>query len=292
MTPIPPYLSGTFLVHRSGFHFTTPPPPDLADETHLQSPDPWVVLGCVLARAHRGEFDGIAVLPSLLRVHEDAVLWPCVADLVAAAGTADLISQFVTEYSPRFGDPGVQTHLARMLTAGGLSAVPHMLALLRVATHWQQRDSIESALSFLLEPAHGPIWSGPAEIVEPDEDYPAFLHREVSYDHDGYEHLVETRVEQIRTTGVTDHAIIGGAPIDLTRLASDLLRSLRAGGMRDRIEWELGTFQALTGVAFTPVESTRCDFPPDVATVVAAFLESGQASMFQPGTRYFFGHPL
>ena len=89
--PLQTYLSRTFLELGDGFHFSAPPPDDVAEDRLLGSGDPWDVLACILARLQRGQFEAADSLPDLMKRVDDAGVWNACATLAGFAGRRRLL---------------------------------------------------------------------------------------------------------------------------------------------------------------------------------------------------------
>jgi len=138
------------------------------------------------------------------------------------------------------------------------------------------------------------IWSGAPKIVVADDLPAPFAESSIELDREGYVALVEARAAELRSLSGPDDriAIAAGRVFELEPFARSMLQTI-AGGRDDRVEWERMLFEATTGI------SCRGFFGPDrllrplaAAAIIEEFLDSGAASRFQAGARYFFGHRI
>jgi hypothetical protein len=290
------YLRHTFLELGDGFHFSSPPPDDIGDSRYLRSRDAWEVLGCVLARAQRGQFDDVELLIDVMRQRDSAGVWHACAQLLGFAGRRQILERLATQFADRFNERGVQFHVSSALTNGcRLWCVPHLLAMHAVASDDDARIHLERCLSHLVESGAGPVWAGAPKITVVDENFPPpFTETSIELDRKSYAALVEARVAELRSLyGPDDRlAIAEGGVFELESFARGMLQTI-ASGLEDLVEWERMLFEATTGVSchgfFGPDRLLR---PLAAAAIVEEFLDSGAASRFQQGARYFFGHRI
>lgn len=296
-SPLLTYLQRTFLELGDGFHFSSAPPSDITDERYLRSGDPWEVLACVLARLQRGQLQAVDVLVDLMRRHDDAGVWNACAQLIGFAGRRRLLADLATEYADQIQDRGVQIYVSTALVNGcGLWSVPHLLAMHASAMDDHARKQLECALSRLIEPEPGSVWSGPAQIVVVDDELPPpFQETTIELEHSGYAALIEASTAELQKTIGSDErlAIAEGRVFDTEQLAQTLLRRIRIGERSDRIEWERMLLEATTGLDCRGFFNEQYLLQPLTAgAIVETFLESGEAAKYQPGVRYFFGHRI
>lgn len=293
--PLTTYLRRTFLELGDGFHFSSSPPPDIADERYLRSSDPWDVLACVLARLQRGQLQAVDMLVDLMRHHDDAGVWNACAQLIGFAGRRQLLEVLMNEYADQLHDRGVQIYVSTALVNGcGLWSVPHLLAMHAATIDDNARMHLEFDLSRLIEPEPGPICSGPEQIVVEDNELPPpFRETSIKLDRKGYAALVEARTAELGLGLNKGMAVAEGRIFELEQLARTLLRRVRTGVRTERIEWERMLFEGTTGLDCRGFFNEQYILQPLTATaIVEDFLESGEAGNYEPGVRYFFGHRI
>ena len=295
--PLQTYLSRTFLELGDGFHFSAPPPDDVAEDRLLGSGDPWDVLACILARLQRGQFEAADSLPDLMKRVDDAGVWNACATLAGFAGRRRLLEGIAATFQGRFGERGVQFYVSDALANGcGLWAVPHLLAMHALASEDDTRIHLEISLSRLLEAEPGPVWSGPEETTTTSEDLPpAFQEASVTLDMGGYAALVRKRTAELaaRLGAHADKAVAEAEVVVIETVARRLLDRIGAGEATNRLGWERMILEATTGLDCRGFFNEEGAFQPlAAAAIVEDFLESGQAVKYEPGVRYFFGHRI
>lgn len=290
------YLRHTFLELGDGLHFSSEPPADVTAERYLQSADSWEVLACVLARLQHGRFDGLARLVDVMRRHDDANVWQACAQLLGFGGSRALLERLAADVGRQADDRRVQVYVSTALANGcQLWCVPHLLEMHAAAADDDARVHLESCLSRLLEHGVGPVWAGPAKIEVVDENYPPpFTETSIELDREAYVALVHARLAELRAIAGPDDglAIAEGRLFEVESFARGMLQTI-ASGRSDLVEWERMLFEATTGVSCAPFFGPdRLLRPLAAAAIVEDFLESGQSARYQPGVRYFFGHPV
>ena len=295
--PLQTYLSRTFLELGDGFHFSAPPPDDIAEDRFLGSDEPWEVLACILTRLQQGQLEAAESLPDLMARVDDAGVWNACATLAGFAGPHRLLQRIAATFERRFGDRGVQFYVSDALANGcGLWAVPHLLAMHALASEDDTRIHLEISLSRILEAEPGPVWSGPEETTTTSEDLPpAFRETTVTLDLEGYAALVQERTAELaaRLGADADKAVAEGEVVEIETVAQRLLRRIGTGEATNRLGWERMILEAATGLDCRGFFDEEGVFQPlAAAAIVEDFLESGQAVKYEPGVRYFFRHRI
>jgi hypothetical protein len=294
LTAVKQYLDRTFLQLGRGFQFSAEPPPSLASAEHLNSRDPWTVLGSVLARVRQGDLRAVEVLPDLMARDDAALVWNACVQLIGFAGRTTFVLDTAARFLTRPDDLGIQWSIADLLrNACSLHAVEPLLQLHAAATDRDARRHVERCLSTLLEEQPGALDDGAEEQEVPDPAYPEpFTQTMTVLDRDGYAAQVRDAAAGLAPQlASSDQAVTAGQPFDLAALVARLHDRIRSGEPSgSRMEWERMCFEASTGVdCSTFYEQGRLQRLAALA-VLEDFMDGGHGAAFERGVRYFFGH--
>jgi hypothetical protein len=278
----------------NGFHLHSAEFSHAATDRLLHSADEWEVLAGILLSCHIGHFDPLARIPELLRQNDSFQFWKAATELLGYAGSWRLIKRFFEGYIDELDDRGVQYFLPIALANScGLWAVEPLLAIHAKAVEEEPRYQIQRHLSYLLETENGPIWMGADEktVVVESED----LDVRTIVDFEGYARDVRAvRDTILQSVGSLDTPVYEGQVLDIARTAEVLYERLTSkDDTIDRIYREEMLFEASTGVdcsAFFDKDNILQYLP--AAAIMETFLESDAPARFEPGQRYFFGHPI
>jgi hypothetical protein len=246
----------------------------------------WVQLEAVVTQAKGGDFAGTSQLPGLYReaiARSDWVLAYVCVKVLGDTGPGPLLRQLQQQLLdvPR-GDPKKAFDFCRVLAAWGkLSAVPVLIEQYEEHAMVQDFEVLPIQLSWLLEPEWGPVClDHPTRYAEEKvEDYCAFVtgvYRQLKQD-----------------LGTDDTFVFHGQRFGVVSLARLLQDRLGFDHYRAAF-WPLfrRKFEAATGIDCSVFFKDRSFQPLTAAAMVEEFLESPEASRYQEGVRYFFGHPL
>jgi hypothetical protein len=278
----PKFLQGCFLWQRLGYTYAEKPPPELLSPAALRDENPWLVLAAVLERAKRGNFDSLPLLFQRMRALDNSLFWNACVILLGHAGPRKVLQQALSEFDKEIqaNDINVIKRMSFMLHGSLLLwTVPVMLDLFqRVADRNRPfiRDQviiIPYLFSEIVEEKEGEIFSASL----PDEPYRQLV--------------LDRCVALGRTFGTDQVPVWRGELFSVKSLAEQLLRDLAAGQVAN-VMGQRAIFEASTGIDCSPFYKDRQLQPLAAATVVEGFLEDGHADRYQPGVRYFFGHPI
>jgi hypothetical protein len=250
----------------------------------------WGAVAEVLGLCRDGDFSGLPRLAGLMTRVEGYLYRSAIVNVVGCAGGWELIERVIPD------------HEARMFGARTLSlschaaAVGPLLRLYPKAHDLDGRLTVSHELSFLLEEGPGPIWMGADE--EEGEVGPG-VHARI----EPYADLLRD-VARARGALPTDAAggakpphartLFEGASLDVVGTTRRLLARLGAADLNE--EWafrESLVFGAATGVDCTPFWTRDYALQRlDAMAIVEEFLDGPEAGRFDPGRRYFFGHPV
>ena len=252
------------------------PPSELLSPAALRDENPWLVLGAVLERAKRGDYGSLPLLFQRMRAFDTGVFWNACVILLGQAGPRKILQQALSEFDKEIQANDINIikrvsfiHYESLL----LWTVPVMLDLFQRVANRDQVIIIPRLFSRILEEKQGEIY----DASLPDEPY---------------RQLVLNRCSTLAQTFGTDQvAAWRGKLFSVKSLAEQLLKDL-TGGQVANVMGERGIFEASTGIDCSSFYKDRQLQPLAAATIVEGFLEDGDADKYQPGVRYFFGHPI
>jgi hypothetical protein len=254
----------------------------------------WGAVAEVLGLCQDGDFSGLPRLAGLMTRVEGYLYRSAIVNVVGCAGSWGLIERFVAGLEGVIPD-----HEAHMFAARALSlschaaAVGPLLRLYPKANDLDERLTVSHELSFLLEEGPGPIWMGA------DEEEGGVAHARI----EAYAALLQD-VARVRGALPQDapggamppdaRTLFEGASLDVVGTTRKLLARLGAADLNE--EWafrESLVFGAATGVDCTPFWTRDYALQRlNAIAIVEEFLDGPEAGRFEPGRRYFFGHPV
>jgi hypothetical protein len=296
----PSYLRETFLISGDTFHFSSPPPPDVAELRHLASDEPWRVLSCVLANLQQGRFEVSRRLVGLMHETNDAVIWNACTHLLSFAAPYSVIRELEAasekllesdQYSPY-----TRQYFCVILShSAGVWGVPHLIRHYGGLKNREVENDVEYNLSQVLETEPGPILSGPQVLWESNGLPPPFEESSPVFLIEEYLSLIEETFQGLvsRQRLYEQEALVEGERLNIRNVARRLLSRVQTGAHPDRIEMGRMLLEATTGLncrAFFDDSGRLKNLT--AAAIVEEFLERGDADKYQPGFRYFFGHRI
>ncbi|NVJ24187.1 MULTISPECIES: hypothetical protein [Myxococcus] len=296
----PAYLRRTFIEIGDGLHFSSPPPPHVAELRNLSSRDPWQVLPCALANLQQGRFEVATRLVHLMHESQDAEVWDaCTLMLSFAAPYSVLLQWWVGSLRRLLGperSPHIQRYFCEVLAHSALTGgVPLLIEIYRGLEDRDVKAQLEVYLSQLLEEQPGPIWKGPREELKSNGLPPPFEESERAFMDAEY----LARVEQVYQGLVASErlgprdALLEGQRLSIRDICRRLLARLRSNEYPDRVELGRMFFETTTGLdcgAFFD-ESGQLQ-RLTAAAIVEEFLARDGADTYERGHRYFFGHRI
>jgi hypothetical protein len=233
----------------------------------------WADFEQILEKAKRGNFDDMPKLVDLYDTTDSWILSEAYITLLGDAGTRAAIDRVLPVVRARV-EPTYQVDLSRALTVWGeLSVVPPILTGWQDLEGFQDAEDIPPALSEMLEEAPGPIVEA-ADHARKDE----------------YVAIVLTGFEELKAAFGTEKVfLLRGGMVSVRRLAGLMLAELAVGQLDLHLRRR---FEALTGIDCTSFHQDESLRPLAATAVVEEFLESPEASRYEDGVRYFFGHRI
>jgi hypothetical protein len=255
----------------------------------LGSDEIWEQIAGLFLACELGDSSALRRIPAIMKGSDAYLVWRAVTNLASLAGNIG----FVKDVFKPFENDGSGSEYF-MVTALGLTldpdAVGILLTLHNSASDEETRYQIERELSYLLEDTNGPIIRGADESIESeDEDTVHIINREA------YFPKVTTALSLVRAQlPVPNTPILGGKVFDVVKLARRLLERVGSAAPEiGRVHRHRLIFEAATGVncaAFfdSPVKLNSLQ----ATAILETFLDSDDVRKFEPGQRYFFGHPI
>jgi hypothetical protein len=277
-----------------GFHIRSAEPEQFMPGAALLSSNPWDVLGAILIRAQRGDFSELHRIEALLRASDEWLFWYAATEFFSLATSWHRIVLLAESLRDRQEEETAQYFLAILFgNACDLRAVEPLLNLHRQSNSDDVRYEVERNLSHLLEPTNGPLWWGAdekeIELDEPDEEGRI---RTLEVDKKGYATVIRKASADLETALQTT-IVFGAQPFAVGTLADRLNKRLMEAKLQsDRIAHERMILEASTGIDCSGFSDPAGKLMQlDAAAILAEILDS-DLSRFEPGQRYFFGHPI
>lgn len=261
-------------VYFTGWDYAMTPPADVADGAYLNHSDPWLVFCCVLERAKLGDFDSVGRLPALWDV-AGVSLQLAVQYLLASVGTEQQLSVLdaeITEERSRWRMEAAD-HAA---VSGSLRFVDIFISGYRAAFGETSRMAMEEGLSNLLS-----IDDESRVVVDclTSRDRPK-----------GEAHLRALAHKQCASYG-PKVSLYRGVPVTLQAISADIIETLADSQpveSRAHLQGLLTRLQTMVGFSQAGMfndDDTWNEEP------ICAQLERASKLSYEPGVRYFFGHP-
>ncbi|KIG19000.1 hypothetical protein DB30_06611 [Enhygromyxa salina] len=286
----------------SGFHFTSPPPPDILDVRNFSDPRPDATVYTVLAQAREGNFAHVEELLRLMHEYDDAWVLISCAILLPRFASGSLLRALPERVRvPRDAvDPdGVDKDSTAQYICEALSlsnyvwTIPVILDLYRGISNKQRFSAATFMMSRLMEPEWGEIFDGP-ELEPRDPDEPDWYDPPPVWRYDEYYSLVEQRYAEFRKTFPPNVCVWGGELLSLPKIAEQALIWVRARKEPDISYLNCRVIEGYTGCNLTGFDDLETGLTDAVkaAALLEELLESGELDRYEPGARYFFGHRI
>lgn len=233
----------------------------------------WAQFESVLAEAKHGNFSGVR---RLLTIYDSAdwLLSGACADLMGEIGNR----QFFDELRPAVTsilDPTYSVDLGRSLAVWGhLSAVPTLLETLAKISEFIDAPDLVEMLSFMLEPEPGEL--GDSDGLKDIAAYSAKVRQQAD--------AIASRL------GTVDAIVMFGDLLSIDKLVSVIRDRLTQGGLFN--PYLRHRFEATTGVDCSGFYKDGVLQSLQALAILQEFEELGEAKKYEPGRRYFFGHPI
>jgi hypothetical protein len=297
---LPPFLYGCFDWRVNGLHWDREPDLDLLSEDTLHSDNPWIVLAAVVERAKQGDHGEVDRLLPLAQQTE-----PFALDRVALLSFADVAPWHSLQFIERVllgDDADARVNGAEAAAmSGALKLVPAMLSAWRRASSGLDHEMIGFAISDLLEGSGGPIadhagnFNAPRPTGPPppgmDPDSWRLLVERPPNPASPFPGFVEEAHSRLEKTLGAEAVVWQGRLMDVVELAREFLAEVKSPEPHNFIDFR-HRFESYTGIDcrkfYFAMEPQRLQ----MAAVLEDFLASPEAARYQPGRRYFFGHPI
>jgi len=297
---LPRFLYGCFDWRVNGLHWDQAPEIDLLSGEALDADNPWIVLAAVVERAKQGDHRQAPRLAHFATQKE-----PFALDRVSllALGEIALSKDLdLVEHVLRADDGEARVHAAEAAAlSGALRLVPAMLSAWLRAESGIDHDVIGFALSGMLEAAGGPIANHvdifnvprPTGPPPPGMDPEAWqrLVEAPPYPPSPFPELVQEAHARLEKAYGADGVVWQGRPMNIVSLAQQFLAQAKSDERHNFIDLR-HRFESYTGIDcrkfYFAMEPQRLQ----MAAVLEDFLNSREATGYQPGRRYFFGHQI
>ncbi|WNG14691.1 hypothetical protein [Cystobacter fuscus] len=265
----------------NGYRVSLPPDISPLSRQALTHSNPGIIFIAVLERAKQGDFEKLPLIVNCLRRTENAVLWGAGTELLGDAGSPRTIEQVLEQFRGALFEER-QWHISlgmcgMMHQSLLLWTVPIMLALYLESCERRQLKWVEFAVARMLE--------------EETEWGKGVLHRTTG------EEFIRTAVEKYHSLrqrlGTDDTGVLHGRPFSVRQLAQ-LMHAQAAEGNPSGVLMrnERHGFEASTGRDCRSFFKNERPRALAIAAQMELFLGSSEADRFEPGRRYFYGHPL
>lgn len=256
----------------SGYH-GFPIPPGQVDYDSPEEAAGWSAFEQILAAAKRGDFSRVK---TLLTIYDDAdwLLGAACAELMGDIGSR----QFFDELRPAVINvihPTYSIDLGCSLAIWGhLSVVPTLLDTLAKIAEFDDAPALLQMLSVLLEEEPGEL----ADIhgLHDISAYSAKVLRQAN--------VVASRL------GTEDACVMFGDRFTIDKLVGVIRRRLTDRGLFD--PYLRHKLEATTGVDCSGFYEDEIIQPLQALAILEEFEDRGGAKKYEPGRRYFFGHPV
>lgn len=261
------------------------------DDPKLQADprkDAWLQAQEALRKATLGDFSGIAPLVDLYDSDDLGLAGVCY-QLLGHAGNSACFSRMRDMVGgPELDWEGKIDFCLAMATGDTLSAVPLIVAT--YASLWSVgAEGVEMIPHVLCRE----LEARPERLAHPDLQDTGPAHDDLDAQVlRTYENAVLSRHQELAQHFGTDRVHVDhGEQFGVVALAQRMLRDIGAG----EFHW-IGParlrFEASTGIDCRAFFDNRSFKPLRAAAIVEEFLDSPRARYFEPGVRYFFGHPI
>ena len=255
----------------------------------LSSSAPWDRFTGVLKSCASGDFSKLESLFQLLDQEDGYLLWRAGTNLVASAGSWEVVGRFVGHFEPfsAHEDAGEIVAAALGLSCD-LRAVDLLIELHEASSDEDTRIEIEGELSMLLEREEGVLWTGARPVDGASQSAPDGLDRRTYFGH------VRALHQQLVSELSPAAKVFEGQIYDVIAIANRLRARLQQNPIStERVLREKLIFEAATGIDCTAFFSEdRRLIPLAGIAIIDDFLDGDAAQRFSPGLRYFFGHPV
>lgn len=275
----PAFLGAGFMRwHQHGYAHTAKPDIDLLNSAVLRSNDPWVRFAAILEHAKRGDRTHLCDLEPIIRDRSiDPTLTGAALELLADAGgrrELELLASMMLD-----GPRHLKLEVVNAVHwSGVLWLIPFMANVLEECPRHADRESVEAAISGLLDPREGDL-----EFFGKDQSPREYSER------------VQARIDELSAAAGTDEAtVLDGEIVDMNALIQRMHARLLDPSLR---HWTgflaiRHRFEAYTGANCSSFYRDGDLQPIRARKVIERFLAANPQARFIPGHRYFFMRDL
>lgn len=290
-SPRPDWMINTLSASGDGFFFSR-----IFDESSIpklnESSNKYERLAIALIRLRRGDFSAGEQIVNVLLASNSAGAWIAGGYLLAhAIPHASLLAlgRRIVDAAKQCIDGRTADHHRGVVCeawsrAMMIAAVPEMIDIYR-GTSWPDvRERILIEMSTMFEPALGDLY----DTIDVGSE---------TFDEEGYLNtLLEHHAKAVKLVAAAGTTLFyKGEPFDFSSWTINFLKRITAKGSRFAEDFSADRmfFEANSGRNCSDFFSPHGEFlPQTAAAIINRFLSSEVSQHFEPGVRYFFGHPL
>ncbi|TIN80348.1 hypothetical protein [Mesorhizobium sp.] len=273
----------------SGFHFEGEGSLSQSVSSLLGSNEDLDVIAGVLLSCQNGDFSLLRRLSPILRRNDGYTVWTSCIHIVSYAGTWQDVKEFSRSISD-IGNSDSEKHFQAVLfgNSNDRRAISDLLSLYFETNYVDTLSQIRAYISYQLESANDILFDG---IEDPDDEEqpPSIEDREL------YAKLVRDRFDEVTSRlPRSETPLFEGSEYNVLGVADSLRQQIEAGSEPDeRLFRTKMIFEAATGADCSRFYDDIGRFNRLAAmATVEEFLDRDDMRHFQPGQRYFFGHPI
>ncbi len=301
-TTLPPFLYGCLDWRVNGLHWAQEPPIDLLSSAALSSDNPWIVVAAAVEHAKVGRHDQARRLIQFFHQHEPFALSRVALLCFGSIAVFHDLSELRTVLNGDDADARGYAAGAAAL-AGRLDLVPDMLNAWAKSSSVHHHEVIGIAISDLLETEVGPIveYMGTSDdaprLGATDDPAKAKLIAIIGSIErlrgpSPFPDLVRDSYDRLRAKWGDSAIVWKGEPLSVPRLVTEFLAASKDPSPNHPFIDLRHRFEAWTGEDcrrfFYGFEPQRLE----MAATLEDFVRSGKLDAYQPGVRYFWGHPV
>lgn len=288
-----------------GFHLPGVDITSLSAAPLLKSCEPWENFLGILAGCTRGDFSNLPMLGPLLKKHDGYLFCAACCILAGSAGSWTVITDFCEEIESQ-ADGNTSLMIEPIAATLGLScdlrAIPYLLRLFDLSVTDDDLVSTEQSITYLLSDSPYSFIGTPGLIRE-SADHAA--------DRAAYKKKVAAIYSRVQQKTGMDRPVAGGKIFDVVEIATTVQQILAPDSGyngADKIYPYDFLFEAATGINFSLVWHTPAERKLVIGgtertlrvshnysgarSIIESFLQRKDLDRYQPGQRYFFGHPI
>ena len=275
----PNFVGENWLRYQQGLSFMVPPPSNSASDENLHRSE-WMRLLCIFAQAQRGQFHNVHLLLELVSKSKDLEVRSSATCLIGHVATLRIrpqIAQFFLDPSYDLREKSISS----AFYACDPDLVEPMLKARRVLKG-EEAEWVMSTLNSMIE--------------EETNEEPLILDDNEFEDDEAYESCVRRLRDDIINRVGSGMPIFNGGLLSVTAVSAVMEELCLAEDVVENggaISYVYALFEAMTGVP--SLGMFKEGVVPQALRILAMIEEfryGTEMQKYQPGQRYFFGHPI